>query len=514
MKFNLFSRRQGLIFRSLIYTVFLVAAFACGQGKQVKELILLHTNDSHGSVLAVDSTGGLAERATFIRQVREKYPYVLLLDAGDINAGQPVSNIADAKPDILAYNAMGYDAVTAGNHEFDKPLDILLQQMRWADFPFVISNIFKEGKPLGKPWIIKDYDGIKVGILGLTTVNTKSLSVNAGELEFENEAEAARRAVKALKAEGADIIIGLVHLGFTEATPDFITSRKLAEQVEGIDILVDGHSHSYIEKPEKVKDTWIITANQSGKYVGEGKLKIQKGEIIDFEWQPVLIRGFAPDTVVERMLQPFVKAAEQSLKTVVGVAKGDFVLYKDGVNLGRQEENALGNLIADAMKTVTAEELKLPADFALINSGGIREGIPAGQVTREQLLTTLPFSNVLEIVALKGTDVKQLFDFLATVPSGNGTFAQVSEDVKVTYDRKAGKVADLKIGGKPVVDSVTYYMATCDYIVAGKDGYDAGLKNAVLQENTSRLISDVVADYLLKKGTVIPRVDGRIRFTE
>ena len=129
------------------------------QNNREYQIILLNTNDSHGSILPVDSVGGMAERATFIRMVREKNPYVLLVDAGDINTGQAISNRADAKPDILAYNYMGYDAVTVGNHEFDKPLNVLLKQMQWAEFPFVTSNIQRNGTPLGVEYLIKEIGG-------------------------------------------------------------------------------------------------------------------------------------------------------------------------------------------------------------------------------------------------------------------------------------------------------------------------------------------------------------------
>ena len=132
------------------------------QNNREYQIILLNTNDSHGSILPVDSVGGMAERATFIRMVREKNPYVLLVDAGDINTGQAISNRADAKPDILAYNYMGYDAVTVGNHEFDKPLNVLLKQMQWAEFPFVTSNIQRNGTPLGVEYLIKEIGGVKI----------------------------------------------------------------------------------------------------------------------------------------------------------------------------------------------------------------------------------------------------------------------------------------------------------------------------------------------------------------
>lgn len=509
--FRMFRRRVAV---GAVLAVFALGVIACGYTGRVHEIVLLNTNDSHGSILPADSIGGMAERATFIQGVREQHPYVLLVDAGDINAGQPVSNMADALPDIVAYNYMKYDAVTAGNHEFDKPVDVLLKQMKEADFPFVISNVEKDGKLLGEEYLVKRVDGIQVGIFGLTTSNTANLSVGAKGLVFKDEVETARKMVKLLQEKKVDVIIGLVHLGFTETTPDFITSRKLAAQVDGIDILVDGHSHSYIGKPEKVNDTWIITANQSGRYVGEGKLTVKNGELVDFDWKPVLIKGFAPDTVLHRLLEPFVEAANRDLNTVVGVAIKEFALFQNGRNSARFEETALGNLVADALKWKADEVLNLPVDFGLTNSGGIREGLPAGEITKEDVLTTLPFSNVLEVVALKGSDVRRLFDFLATVPPGDGAFAQVSEEVEVVFDRGSKKVVSLRIDDKPVVDTMTYYMATCDYVAAGKDGYDSGLGGIMRRENTSLLISEVLVDYIQEKEEISPKTEGRIKFVK
>lgn len=475
------------------------------------ELVLLHTNDSHGSVLPMDSVGGLAERAAFVRQVREKNPYVLLVDAGDINAGQPVSNMADAQPDILAYNYMEYDAVTVGNHEFDKPISVLLGQMKNAHFPFVISNVEMDGKPFGQEFLIKEINGVKIGMFGLTTVYTENLSVYANEVVFKNEVETARRMVELLKEKKADVIIALVHLGFTETIPEFITSRKLVAQVAGIDILVDGHSHSYMDEPELVNNTWIVTANQSGRYVGKGKLEVKNGRLTGFNWKPVLIKGFAPDTTLCRILKPFVDVADRDLKKVAGVAVGEFFLFDKGRNVARFSESALGDLITDALKWKVSGDLNLQADFGLINSGGIRVGLPAGEVTKGDVLTTLPFSNKLQVVELKGCDVRHMFDFLATVTPGNGAFAQVSSEVQVVYDMKAQKVKSLKIGGKPVVDTATYYMATCDYVASGREGYSNVFTANTGGVKTHLLIADVLIDYIRMKGRIIPETDGRIR---
>ncbi len=503
-------RKHRIISCLLLLAVLMFFLPGCRNGGKSGEFILLHTNDSHGSILPTDGVGGMAERATFIRSVRGKNPYVLLVDAGDFNTGQAVSNLFDARPDLEAYNYMGYDAITLGNHEFDKPLSVLQQQMKWAEFPFVVSNVFSEGTALGEPYLIREIGNVKVGIFGLTTRNTKNISVYAQRVDFKNEVETARQMVEKLKGEQVDLIIGLVHLGFSESTSDFVTSTLLAEQVEGIDILVDGHSHSYIERPVKVNKTWIVTANQSGNYVGEGKVTVQNGRLKNLDWRPVKIEGFLPDTLLLGRLQGYVEAAQEDLRTVIGHAAEEFILFQEGENLARYKETALGDLVADALKW-KADELQLKVDFGLTNSGGIRAALPAGELTKGDVLGVLPFNNVLEVIALKGKDVRKLFGFIAAVPEGNGAFAQVSKEVKVVYNRKTKHLQSLSIHGQPIEDERVYYMATCDYVAAGKDGYDAGLGEVLARENTSLLLSQVLIDYLGFRKDIVPVTDGRIQ---
>ena len=496
-----------------IYNLFIIVAVAllCWNcNGKVHELVLLHTNDSHGSILPMDGLGGMAERATFVRMVREKHAGVLLVDAGDLNTGQAISNMFDARPDIESYNYMKYDAVTVGNHEFDKPVTTLFRQMQWADFPFVISNISYQDKVLGVRYLVEKINGIKVGIFGLTTKYTKNISVYAQNMRFLDEVEVARKMVEQLKTQKVDVIIGLVHLGFTETTPDFITSCKLAERVSGIDILVDGHSHSYIEKPVRVNDTWIVTANQSGRFVGQGILKVKQGKLLDFDWEPVKITGFQPDSGLLHQLEPYIEAANKDLLTVVGEATEEFALFQNGENMARYQETALGDLVADALKW-KADELNLKADFALINSGGIRDGLTAGKITKGEIFSILPFANELEVVSIKGADVRRMFDFIASVVPGNGAFAQISGEVKVVYDRQAQQVKSLMIGGQSIDNERIYQMATCDYVASGKDGYVNGLGYVLGREKTSRLLSEVLMDYIRLKGVISPQTDGRIQ---
>ena len=199
-------------------------------------LTLVHTNDHHGATLSKDGKFGLAERGTFIKSIREKNENVLLLDAGDINTGSALSNMYDAKPDILAYNILEYDAVTFGNHEFDGSLEKLQNQMEISEFPWLGANItFEDGSFLGEPYIIKDYPGFRVGVLGLTTLRTLTISSPDKSLVFADEITTAQEYVDILKnTMKCDIIIVLGHLGDVVEEASQNTSIKLAETVSAM----------------------------------------------------------------------------------------------------------------------------------------------------------------------------------------------------------------------------------------------------------------------------------------
>jgi 5'-nucleotidase/UDP-sugar diphosphatase len=475
-------------------------------------LVLLHTNDHHGAVLPNGGKGGLAERAAFIKTVRADYPDVLLVDAGDINTGPALSNMFDAEPDFTAYNLMGYEVAVFGNHEFDKPLSVLRDQLARADFPFVSSNI-KEGDTFlgGNQYLIKQYDGYTVGIFGITTLRTKIVASPDKSLTFIPEIEAAKDAVAALKKKKADIIIGLTHIGDVKEAPDHVTSPALAEAVPDIDIIIDGHSHSFFEEPLKVGNTWIVTANEWGKYVGKGVITVEAGTITGFDWRPVPIdesMGLSPDAEAVAMLDPYITKANESLKEVVGEASGTFVF---GNRLTRYGETALGNLVTDANVWYFEKVYNQKLDFAFHNGGGIRAELPAGPITQERVLTVLPFENYLFIASLKGSDVLALFDFIATVPQGAGGFPQFSKEVRYTLDLTsgAGKITGLTIGGASVDPDRLYRFCTNDYMIKGGDGYEA-LTKSEDPFNTSLLLSYVVGEYIKAQGTVAPATDGRM----
>ena len=472
---------------------------------RTQELILLHTNDHHGVILPNGVAGGLAERAAYIKGIKDLNRNVLLLDAGDINTGTALSNMFAAEPDINAYNMMGYDAITFGNHEFDGTPGKLEKQMADANFPFISANIkTANGQFLGgNQYIVKKYDGFTVGIFGLTTLRTMTIASPDKSLVFINEIDAAREVVNILRnRERVDIVIALTHMGTTEETPEHVTSQKLAAAVPGIDIIVDGHSHTFMERPLKSGNTYIISANEWGKYVGQGKITFTNGKMTDFAWSPVPI---GPNAQVAAMIAPFVTKANESLKEVIGEATDTFIF---GNRLTRYQETALGSAICDA----NVEYFRFYGqrlDFAFHNGGNMRAELPKGPITREQILTILPFENYLYIASLRGSEIIELFNFIATVQQGAGGFPQFSHDVRYTLDVPNQKISNLTIGGAPVDPNRIYRFCTNDYLLNGGDGYTIMTKAQDLY-NTSLLLSFVVMEALEVVKVISPVTDGRM----
>lgn len=475
------------------------------------ELTVLHTNDHHGTVLAKDGVAGLAERATFIAEVREENPNVLVLDAGDINTGSALSNMFSAEPDIMGYNLIGYDAVAFGNHEFDKDLSTLKKQMEQAQFTWISANIKQGSSYLGKPYFIKDFEGFRVGVIGLTTLRTTVIASPDKSLSFIDEIDAAKEMADYLKnKKKCDVIIVLGHLGSVEEAAGQNTSIKLAENVPEIDLIIDGHSHTMFTEPLVVNGIPIVSANEWGKYVGKADLTIVDGEITDIEWEPVEIttEAFPPDKEMEALLQPYVDEAQATLKQVVMTTGAEFEF---GNRLSRYREIALGDLTSDA-QVWYVQQAGLEADFALTNGGNIRAALPAGDVTKEAVMTVLPFENYLYVVTLRGSDVIELFDFIATIPQGAGAFAQVSKEVRytITYADGTGTISGLTINGEPIDPNRTYKIVTNDYLAGGGDGYEV-LTRSTDTFNTSMLLSDVVIEYVKTLSQpVMPETDGRI----
>lgn len=507
-------KRFGVIALALVAMTLAVPCFAKKAVKReagkTYELVLLHTNDQHGTVLDKSGKGGLPSQATFVKQVRAENKNVLLISAGDINTGSALSNMFAAEPDIKAYGKIGYDAVTLGNHEFDTTMAKLLTQIKIADFPWISANVKKGKKTLVKPYIVKDYEGFRVGVFGLTTRRTLTIASPDKSLTFDDEIETAKKMVKQLREkEKCDLVILSGHIGDIEEVEGHETSLMIAEKVPGIDVIVDGHSHSLFTEPKLVNGVPIVTANEHGKIVGEAKIKIADGKLTEFDWKPVEIttEAFPPDAEMMAFLKPYIDKANASLKEVVLKTTGEFEF---GKKLTRYQEMASGDVLCDGMVWYL-NSIGVKPDFAVFNGGSIRTSLPKGDVTRENILTMLPFENYVYTVDLKGEDVVKLFDFIGSIRQGAGGWAQVSKEVKytITYDAEGnGKISDVTINGKEIDPSKTYKVACNDYMAGGGDGYPLKVGTGVF--NSSQLVSEVFINYVKTLGTVTPTVDNRI----
>lgn len=493
-------------------------------------LVILHTNDFHGHPLKFDfngiaDAGGLPAIATFVEQVRRKHKNVLLLDAGDLNTGSAESNLFKAVPDIMGYNFLGYDAITLGNHEFDNPLDVLRKQERLARFPFLAANIRTgNGNLLVRPYVVKLFDGFKVGILGLTLKETKGIGYpdHVRDLVFEDEVTAAQKFVKTLKNK-ADVVIALVHMGIWE--DERRGSKRLAARVQGIDLIVDGHTHTDLTEPVYVNGTPIVQAFQWGLKVGKATLTIRQRRVAGFRWEslpmnlkerirlPDGTEGFRSigekyedDPFLLAALTPYADKVESLLSEVIGTAKGSF-----GNENARKQETEIGNLVADSMLWGTRN---LNTDFALQNGGGIRVSLPAGEITKRKIYEILPFDNTVVVLKMKGHEVLRLFDFMAAVPDGSGAFPQVSEGVRFMINSAAKRSENITINGKPIDPEKTYAIATNSYLAGGGDGYKILLEASDKYE-TSVFQRNVLIDYITNYRNILtPQLGGRIRITK
>lgn len=499
------------------------AAFA-----ETYKLTILHTNDHHGHFKSSNYAGGLAAQSTLVNIVRaevaEAGGYVLLLSAGDVNTGSPESDMLDAEPDFKAMNLIGYDVMTLGNHEFDKPREVLLKQKEWAEFPFISANIVKKdtGETLVEPYIIKEFDGLKVAILGLTTPRTTFLASpeHTADLEFKPAIEAAQEFVPKLQEE-ADIVIALTHVGLhgeSGGPYDEPGDLKLAEAVQGIAVIVGGHSHDAMEQAEVVGDTLIVQAGDWGKYVGRVDLTVdsETNKVTEYTYHLLPVNktkrvtyndknyymyadtGYIEDQAILEALTPYLAQSDELLSQPIGEA---LVRLDGDRNLVRSQETNMANLITDGMRAKTG------ADIAFQNGGGIRAPIEAGTITYRDVLTVQPFGNTLVIIDMTGAQVMEVLNYAATIdPEGGiGAFLHASG---LTWTNNKGVPENVMVGDAPIDLEKTYKVVTNNFMGAGGDGYEM-LKD-LPKYDTGFVDADALREYIEKAGKVEPKVEGRL----
>lgn len=498
---------------SRIVILLVILLFSCppslfaGQQSFV-DLTVLHVNDTHGYILPYTEksvskkapVGGAAYLANMIRKEISKNPDgTLLLSAGDMFQGTPVSNLFRGQPVVEGMNYLRFDAMAVGNHEFDWGMDIFQQLLTSSDFPYLSANIKDTNGqylPGVKPYIIVKRKSVKIAIIGLTTpeVFFSTKPGNMGLVNVYRPEEVLPELIRKSREEGAVVIMVLSHLGLD-------ADVELARRVSGIHVIVGGHSHTALKRPVVVGDTIIVQAGCYGLYLGVLQLKIDQatGKVLQFTEDRELKKVLAgPDKLYDTAVAGIVKRYNDQIKEEFARVIGETSL--DLKRNSRGESN-IGNLICDAMRD------KTNTDVAFMNSGGIRADIPKGMITLEQVFTLLPFDNVLVTMNLTGKYILDILEHNAKLERG---ILQVS-GMKIRYDLSEPvglRVKEVYIREKPLDREKTYSVTTIDFLAVGGDAFSTFKAGKNILYGTP--LRDLFASYLKKRSPVAPRVEKRI----
>lgn len=464
-------------------------------------LILLYTNDTHGHLFPFDhkqgkNIGGISRRANLIKQARqEPNCSVIVLDAGDVFQGTPMSSMFKGKVDFEIMSIIGYDAMTLGDHEFDFGQKILLQRIKEREFPVVCANVVREqdNKLFLEPMVIKNIQDLKIGIIGVTAeeVPVTTSPANVKGLRFLNPKETIKKLLKESK-EKPDIIILLSHCGY-----DY--DRQIAKSIPEINIIIGGHTHTKIEKPSIINKTIVVQAYQWGIYLGRLDLIVSDAEknkyaMKDFRGELILVSDTVPSIPeIDSILNQYNSKLTKQMEKVIGSAE----IYFDNSRC-RNTETEIGNFIADAIRHIAK------VDISFQNGGGIRFFLDKGPVTVEEIYNVIPFESFIITLELNGEQIEKILQRSLTT---RDKFLQVSG---LKARMKNNKIVDIKTGESKIIGDKNYRIAVNDFLAAGGDGYDV-FKQGRNIKNTGINLRDALIEYIETKKIITGRIEGRCK---
>lgn len=469
---------------------------------------LLQVNDVYQfAPVDLGARGGLARVLTLKHEIEKQSPNTLFLLAGDTISPSVESITYKGSQMIDAWNASGLDYATFGNHEFDFGPDVLRQRMKESRFKWVAANVIdkKTGKPFGDalPYVIREFDGVKVGIFGLTLEETKTTSRPGPDVEFLNPCETARKMVSELHARGVKTVVALTHLSMSE--------DKEVARCADVDVIIGGHEHTLLESVSGGAPIFKMTAD--ARELGQIDLNISKdtGAVESIDSRVIPVTAQTKEDQRFTLLYRKYGALLKGLSQVVGRTSVELDARSA---VGRTQETNVGNFIADSFRIATG------ADVGLMNGGSIRadEIIRPGPLTKRDVLSILPFKNRVIKLELTGAMLRAALEHGVARSAEDkepGRFPQVS-GVRFTFDarRPAGsRIVDLTVNGKPLDEKKKYTLATSDYVgIDGGDGYSV-FKEArlLIQPEQAQFDSDVLRAAIAAKKVIAPKLEGRIK---
>jgi 2',3'-cyclic-nucleotide 2'-phosphodiesterase (5'-nucleotidase family) len=536
--------------KSLTILVLLSSLFVLLSAADLR-LDVVFSNDVHGGIDRTAATfmnpqfppmlGGGGAAATLIKHIRsqgdDKVRSTLLFDAGDFFQGHPIGTVTQGKAIIEYMNAVKYDAMTVGNHDYDSGEKALEEALALANFPILSCNIVRrstgEFPYYLKPYIILERMGLKIAVIGFTTTDTEKMSFpdNIKDIDFTDEKVALTKYVKIVREiEKADIVIVLGHAGLPYDPIEAYKSRydnsgkslmenryaswgwdaqELAHEVEGIDLIIGGHMHKGFAQPwiDPLTHTMVIQGYAYGSNLGWLTIKIDpKSKTISGYETPAIREGllltlfedeFIPDEDIAKRIAEQQAIAEKGMDEIVGTAG----VYLSRVNVDAQ--SLMGNTIVDAMRA------EVNADFSFMNLGGVRSDIKSGPVSYRNVFDVMPFDNQIVSFTCSGEFLRRIIE---TRVEGSRHGLVVS-GVKVVYSKKRknfDRVTTLIINGQPWDPNKTYKCVTTDFLMQGNAGLTL-LTQVPEDQITYHMINlrDGIVNYFRKHSPVKTKIDDR-----
>lgn len=491
---------------------------------QETKLNVLYTNDLHAHfephivpwVSKTRKVGGFVNIATLVKREKKANKHTVYLDAGDSFSGPYHSFLTKGEAVIDAMNYLGLDASCVGNHEFDHGWQNSLEQFKKAKFPLLNGNIFlKDTDKLhwNNPYIIKEVNGIRLGIIGLhgkfAFYDTTADEMIKG-VEAKDEEVYLRKYVKELQPK-TDLIILLIHQGIpgtqsSTGEKDVVRNHEkdieLAKNVPGVDLMITGHPHSGLSEPIISNGTIIVSTDAYTIELGKIELVYDKKKDKITSYKNHLDYLFDDEVPDDPNMVKVVNKWKTKLKKITGekVTKTPTALTRS-----YGEESLMGNMVADSILNAFPEY-----DFAVTNSGGLRQDIDAGDITVGDLVSMFPFPNTIVQLEMKGKDLRELFEHGAGLTNG---ILQASKNVEMSYDESlpVGKrVTKINIKGESLDDDKTYKVLTSNFLADGGDGFLMFKQNS-LYKNTGIQILDAMVKYLKKIENYEPKIEGRVK---
>jgi len=470
----------------------------------------------HGDFIAEKESGkntmigGLSLLSGYINRVRKEEENVFYVISGDMVQGSLIDSEYKGVSTMEIMNYLAPDVVALGNHEFDYGLPHLLFLEKMANFPIVNANLYikQYNKRLMRPYIVLQKAGFEILFTGIITEKVmdaiKLDSLVGSFVTLEEARSEVEKITSAYKNDDIDLTILLTHIGME-------SDKKLASMLpreSGVDIIIGGHSHTYLEKPEKVNNILIVQAGTSTNQVGRFDIVVDDdtNSIVDYQWKLVTIDGDVaePDAKLEKFICGFQNEVDRKYNTVLSKFTCELT------HPSREVETSLGNLFADAAADIAG------SDIALIGSGSIRVKTLGPVVTLKEYKSAFPYDDTLTKYTITGKVVKQIFTHILRKENrnGEGECYQVNSALHLSYSDSAKQIITISINGKPIMDTVKYSIALQGYHVKNCVAY-LGISDAELLVNEkpkmiTTSISQMIEEWFRDHQNIQRAVEGRI----